>query len=241
MSHIAILGLGPSVRQYLEITKRVGGRRAYCDQTWCINTLGDVFACDKVIHMDDLRIQLARAEARPASNIANMIKWLRTTNIPVVTSRKHPDFPSLVEFPLQAVLNEVPTAYFNSTAAYAVAYALHLGVKKLSLFGMDFSYHDSHTAEKGRACVEFWLGIAASRGVEIAMPRTTSLMDACEPGERRFYGYDCVDLGIERRPDGITVTFTDKATIPTADEIEERYDHNAPTTPQHLLEPDPLA
>jgi hypothetical protein len=57
------------------------------------------------------------------------------------------------------VLNH-PDAYFNSTAAYAVAYAIHMGVKKISVFGMDFTYPNAHDAEKGRACVEFWLGIA---------------------------------------------------------------------------------
>ena len=99
--HIAILGLGPSVRQYLELTKRVGGRRAFCDQTWSINALGDVFASDLIVHMDDVRIQQIRAEAMPQSNIARMLDWLRTTTVPVVTSRAHPEFPALVEFPLE--------------------------------------------------------------------------------------------------------------------------------------------
>lgn len=236
--HVAILGLGPSVRQFLEVTKRMGGRRAYCDEVWGINSIGDVFACDKIFHMDDARIQEIRAAARPESNIAQMLKWLKTTSVPIVTSRKHPDYPSMVEFPLQDVLNEVPEAYFNSTAAYAVAYALHVGVRKLSIFGMDFSYVDSHSAERGRGCVEFWLGLAVARGVELAMPQTTSLMDACE--KFRFYGYDCVDLGIKREHDGITVTFTEKTEYPSADDIEKRYDHKQPTTPKHLLEPDPL-
>lgn len=225
--HVAILGLGPSVRQYAEITKRLGGRHAFCDETWCINALGDVFACDRIFHMDDVRIQAIRAEAKPQSNIARMLDWLRTTKTPVITSRGHPDFPALVEFPLAEVVNEFPLAYFNSTAAYAIAYALHRGATKISCWGMDFTYPDAHDAEKGRACVEFWLGIAAERGVEIALPRTTSLMDAIYPQAQRFYGYDTLDLSITRGAGGsVQVARTERATLPTAAEIEAGYDHS---------------
>jgi SAM-dependent methyltransferase len=232
LGHVAILGLGPSVRQFLEITKRLGGRRAFCDEVWGINALGDVFACDRIFHMDDVRIQEIRAAAKPQSNIARMLEWLRREDIPsVVTSRAHPDYPRLQEFPLAAVIEEFPLAYFNSTAAYAVAYALHMKATKISLWGMDFTYPDAHDAEKGRACVEFWLGIAAQRGVEIAMPKTTSLMDALEPQERRFYGYDTLHLDIQRTDTGVEITRTEREKLPTAEEIEENYSHKKHPNP----------
>jgi SAM-dependent methyltransferase len=223
--HVAILGLGPSVRQFLELTKRFGGRRAFCDEVWGINALGDVFACDRVFHMDDVRVQDIRAAAKPDSNIAQMLKWLKTTKLPVVTSRAHPDYPSLEEFPLAEVLTEFPYGYFNSTAAYAIAYALYVGATKITCFGMDFTYPDAHDAEKGRACVEFWLGMAAARGVELAMPKTTSLMDAMNPQELRFYGYDTLELEFKREAGAITVSRTERTTLPTAEEIENNYCH----------------
>lgn len=225
--HVAILGLGPSVRQFLELAKRFGGRRAFCDEVWGINALGDVFACDRVFHMDDVRIQEIRAAAKPESNIAQMLKWMKTHPGPIITSRAHPDYPGLVEFPLGEVLTANPLGYFNSTAAYAVAYALHVGATKISLFGMDFTYPDVHDAEKGRACVEFWLGIAAERGVELSMPKTTSLMDAMNPQAQRFYGYDTLDLAFDRGADEcITVIRTVRTELPTAEQIEQSYDHS---------------
>ena len=226
LGHVAILGLGPSVRQFLELTKRMGGRRAFCDEVWGINALGDVFACDRILHMDDVRVQEIRAAARPDSNIAHMQRWLKTHPGPIITSRAHPDYPGLVEFPLEAVLNQFPDAYFNSTAAYAVAYALHVGVKKISLFGFDFTYPDAHDAEKGRACVEFWLGIASAHGVQIALPKTTSLLDAMYEERHRFYGYDTLHLDIQRGTDGIKVTRTEREKLPTADEFEAAYSHS---------------
>lgn len=226
MSHIAILGLGPSVRQYLEIVKRCGGRQAFCDEVWAINALGDVFACDKIFHLDDVRVQQIRADAAPQSNIAMMLKWLKTTKTPVITSRLHPDYPSLVEFPLEDVVNKYPNAYFNSTAAYAVAYALHMGVTKITCFGMDFTYPNAHDAEKGRACVEFWLGMAAAYGVELSVPQTTTLLDACNVQSLRFYGYDTVNLSFNRSENGIQIEMTEREALPSAAEIEHAYDHS---------------
>lgn len=233
--HIAILGLGPSLDQYLEITKRLGGRSRFCDETWAINALGNVFDCDLIFHMDDVRIQTIRAEAAPASNIAAMLHWLKTSRVPVVTSRAHPDYPALVEYPLEDVLNHLGHGYFNSTAAYAVAFAIHAGATKISLFGMDYTYPSAHDAEKGRACVEFWIGQAHARGIHINLPKTTTLMDSMYSQSARLYGYDCVAVAFNSQADGtVKLAFTERETLPTAAEIEKNYDHSAPIAEQHL-------
>ena len=225
--HVAILGLGPSVRQFLLLTSKLGSRKALCDEVWGINAIGDIIRCDRVIHMDDVRVQEIRAAAAPTSNIARMLEWLKKHPGPIVTSIKHPDYPGLVEFPLEEVCNICPNGYFNSTAAYAVAYAIHQGATRISCWGMDFTYPDAHDAEKGRACVEFWLGVASARGIQIAVPRTSTLLDAMYPmtGPDRFYGYDCVDIAFGRDGQKVTVQMTPKDKLPTAEEIEHRYNH----------------
>jgi hypothetical protein len=226
---VAILGLGPSVSQYLEISKRAGGR--HVDEVWGINALGDVFACDRIFHMDDVRIQELRATERPESNIARMLQWLRKHPGPVYTSRKHDSYPGLVEFPLADVVSRFGYAYFNSTAAYAVAYAVHIGVKRMELYGFDFTYPNAHHAEKGRACVEFWIGIAVAQGIDVKAPHVSSLLDGCEP-EGRLYGYDTVNVEFKRTEgEALHVDFTAKESLPTADEIEARYDHTVHPNP----------
>lgn len=226
--HVVLLGLGPSVEQYLQMTKRLGSRAAFADEVWGINALGDIIQCDRVFHMDDVRIQEIRAEASPKSNIAAMLVWLRSHPGPVYTSRAHEGYPGLVEYPLEAVINETGFAYFNSTAAYAVAYAIYLGVEKITIFGFDFTYPNAHDAEKGRACVEFWLGIAAARGIKLSICKYSTLMDACSPFEQRLYGYDTVHVELVPHIDGKStcVTFSPREKLPTAAEIEARYDHS---------------
>jgi hypothetical protein len=140
-----------------------------------------------------------------------------------------------VEFPLEDVLNHLGHDYFNNTAAYAVAFAIHVGVAEISLFGMDFTYANTHDAEKGRACVEFWCGQAHARGIKIHLPKGTTLMDANCPRAARLYGYDTVDVGFAVQADGqVKLDFVPRATLPTAAEIEKNYDHSAPIAKQHL-------
>lgn len=225
--HVTILGLGPSLEQYVDITKRLGGKHVYCDEVWGINALGGVLLCDRIFHMDDVRVQEVRAEANPESNIAKMLQWLRVHPGPIITSREHPDYPGLVAFPLQEVLNSLGQAYFNSTAAYAVAYAIHIGVKRLSLFGCDFTYPNSHDAERGRGCLEYWLGIASARGIKLTIPKTSSLLDGIYPLQDRFYGYDTLAVTLRQQEDGkVEVDLQPIDTMPTAEEIEDRYDHS---------------
>lgn len=230
--HVTIIGLGPSCHEYLNLAKGLGARRKVGDEIWAINALGDVLQCDRVFHMDDVRIQEIRAAAKPDSNIAAMLEWLKQHPGPIYTSRTHPDYPGLVAYPLEDVLNSTKQTYFNSTAAYAIAYAIHIGVKKISCYGMDFTYPNAHDAERGRGCVEFWLGLASARGISVRIPRTSSLMDACEPVEQRFYGYDTLDVKVDVVGDGIAkVGFTQREKIATAEEIERNYFHGKHPNP----------
>lgn len=232
--HVVILGLGPSLADYLDLVKRMGDRKAFCDEVWGINAVGAVLQCDRVFHMDDVAIQEIRAAARPQSNIARMLEWLRREDrVPVYTSVARDGYPALVPFPLHEVVESCGFSYFNSTAAYAVALAVHLGVEQISLFGCDYTYPNAHDAEKGRACVEFHLGIAAARGIKIGFPASTTLMDSIHSLDDRVYGYDAFEIAVkvdDTYPDGWLV-LTPRAALPTADEIERRYDHSVHPNP----------
>lgn len=235
--HVVILGLGPSVHSYTNHVMRLGGRHYFADEVWAINALGDVLACDRVFHMDQVEIQEMRAAEKPQSNIAVMIEWLKKHPGPIYTSIKKDGYPGLVELPIEAMINNLGYAYFNGTAAYAVAYAIHIGVKKISLFGIDFTLPNAHHAEQGRGCVEFWLGVASERGIELGLAEQTSLMDSIhdpkDENELRLYGYDTVKVTVERVSGAAKLSFTPREKKPTAAEIEDRYDHSKHPSP-HL-------
>lgn len=227
---VAIVAMGASSHTYMAVASQAGDRRRVADETWVVNAMAGVLAHDRVFHMDDMRLQEMRAAANPKSNVAGVANWLRTHPGPIYTSRAYPEFPGAVEFPLAEVMTKTGHGYFNNTVAYAVAYALHLkltqgGPNRIELYGVDFSYPNGHKREKGRACVEFWLGLCSAHGIDVIIAQDSTLMDASVPESEKVYGYDGYTLAIDLKADGFHVTKTDKP-LPSVEEIERRYSHD---------------
>lgn len=225
------MAMGASHATYTGLASSAGDRRKVADETWAINSMGTVIEHDLLFHMDDVKIQEARAERNPEGNIAGLVNWLHK-HPKFMTSRAYPDYPGAVEFPLQDVVNKLGYAYFNSTVAYAVAYAIYLGVKKISLYGVDYSYENGHKAEKGRACVEYYLGMASAMGIHVEVACDSTLMDAKTHERDRFYGYDTEKLTMIQTDDGVRIDREplSSGAIPTALDMEVRYCHEVKTS-----------
>jgi hypothetical protein len=218
---VALVALGHSCTNYMELAFGAGGRKRIWDETWGVNAAGDVIQCDKIFHMDDMRIQESRAAAGN-EKVKAMLEWMKTTSTPIYTSRKYDDYPSLVEYPLEEVVNHLGSTYFNNTVPYAIAYAAHIGVKELHLYGVDYTYPDIMDAERGRACAEYWVRACQERGCEVSVAENSTLMDAFRGAP---YGYDTLDVKWEAVDGKFKLITTPKEIIPTAAEIEKRYDH----------------
>lgn len=222
---VAIVAMGRSASTYLHMAAHLGGRHRIADQTWAINAMGGVIEHDLLFHMDDCRIQEARSERDQEGNIAAMLDWLKT-HPAFMTSAKYDDYPGAIEYPLEKVIRATGSQYFNNTVAYAAAYAVYIGVKQISIWGADYSYPDVRKAERGRGCLEFWIGYASARGISIQIAGDSSLMDANVPESERFYGYDASDIELVPTDGGPKVIMHSRETLPTADEIERRYCHD---------------
>jgi hypothetical protein len=217
--------MGRSAQTYVNMAAVRGGRQRIADEIWAINSMGGVIQHDLLFHMDDCRIQEARATAQPGENVWGMLQWLKS-HPKFMTSKVYPEYPGAIAFPLEQVINAIGTTYLNNTVAYAVAYAMFLGFNKISLFGVDYSYPDLHKAESGRGCVEFLLGMAAARGIHIEVAADSTLMDACVDPKTKPYGYDAYDVSFEQTESGVNVKMTDREIMPSAAEIERRYRHD---------------
>jgi hypothetical protein len=67
--------------------------------------------------------------------------------------------------------------------------------------------------------------MAKARGIQIGLPDNTSLMDGCLRAAARFYGYDGLEIAADYDDAGqVALSFTPRE-LPTAEEIEARYDH----------------
>jgi hypothetical protein len=216
---IAIVGLGPSAYGYIRDVERAGDWRKLYDEVWAINGFINIIQCTRGFAMDDVRVQEARAQASN-TKIGNMLEAYKRHPGPIYTSREYPEYPSLRAYPLEAVLNEFKVDYFNSTIAYAIALGVYERAETIAMYGADYTFADRHIAEKGRGCCEFWLGVASARGINVAVHRSSTLMDANE--NERLYGYDTQAVKREIVDGRIRLSFEDKP-APTAEQIEQRY------------------
>jgi len=201
---VAIVAMGPSHKDYLSECISKSGRFQVADETWAINAMGGIVQHDRLFIMDDLPYFAKVAkEENPA--LAGYGYWLHKHPGPIYAQKEYDDFPGAIQYPLEDVLNSLNYCYLNNTTAYALAYAIHLGVKHIKLYGMDFTYANNRGfAEAGRACIEHWVRDACWRGIKVTVAPSSTLMDQCT--DRQLYGYSVAPL-VEKRDGRFVVEF----------------------------------
>lgn len=183
---VAIVAMGPSREDYMAECVNKSSRWRVADETWAINAMAGIIQHDRAFIMDDL--PYFQKQARVAPHLEGYQDWLRKAVAPIYTSTAHAEFPASVRFPIEDVTRKLGVAYFNTTVAYAVAYALYIGVREIRMYGCDFTDKENRAfSEAGRACVEYWLRDAAWRNIKVYIPQNSSLCD--QSTERKLYGY----------------------------------------------------
>ena len=181
---VILLGMGPSISDYLQDTLTQELTAKYCDEIWAINMAANAFHHDVCFWMDDLQSQY---EFKPG-----LIDLIRRRNKPVITSKQHPElFKHCYDYPVEDIARiGIPAfgkPYLNNSVAQAVGYAMHKGVKCLKMYGADFTYPNRNFAETGRACTESWVTLASITGMEIKISPSTSLFDSAD--DHGVYGF----------------------------------------------------
>lgn len=201
---VAICGMGPSLKDYLNERFRKK-HPSHVDEVWGVNTVHRAIDCDKIWIMDDLKEGLSH-------NYPDWSNELKTLDKPIMTCREYPEFPNSVAYPLESIQKELHSDYFSNTPAYMIAYAIHIKVETLFLFGIDFHYPNAQIVESGLGCVGYWLGRAEEHGVQYKIPGSSTLLDAnlvqeienedgSRGAKRLLYGYDYNPQDAKRRAD----------------------------------------
>lgn len=181
---VAIVAMGKSHDQFI-LAKT---HSQEIDEVWAINAMGGVVYHDRMFMLDPASRFLDSEDAGTQTGLMRAV--VKNHQGPIYTCELDPRCPGLVEFPLEEVVNAVGTWYLNNTVAYAIAFAIAAKVKKLMVYGVDFSYKGNvHFAEAGRACCEFLLAKAIERGILVGVAQNSSLMDTSLPYNEKLYGY----------------------------------------------------
>jgi len=203
---VALVAMGSSRMNYAADVMKAGGPKGIVDETWVVNKLGMVFNHDVVFRMDDLRkpreCNLTRGRNRdPNCTIHEMQDdWMKTHDKPIITSTAYPEYPTSVSYPLESVINTIGYSYFLTTPAYAAAFAIHIGIKHLKLYGCDYVYkNNKYMAESGRGNLEFILGIGMMKGMKVEVARSSTLLGTNLDIGEHLYGYENIIEVVESK------------------------------------------
>ena len=184
LNHVALLGLGYSQLDYhLSIT-----HSEEYDEVWAVNSMCAVVNADRVFMMDPASRFFETEDAGGQTEV--MRKTLPKLTCPVYSCELDERVPAIELYPLEEIVTDLGCGYFNNTISYALAFAMWKQVKRLSVFGADFTYTTNmHFGELGRACCEFWLARCMMTGMEVGVAPSSPLLDTNIPEKKRLYGY----------------------------------------------------
>jgi hypothetical protein len=91
-------------------------------------------------------------------------------------------------FPFKEIMdswkNNKNMRYFTSSAPFMIALAIHEGYERIEIYGFEMSSREEYAYQK--PCMEFWLGVAMGKDIEVYLPPGCALL-----GETtKLYGYD---------------------------------------------------
>ena len=208
---VSLVALGQSKNAFFAESMIIGNSRGVADEVWVINKMGVLIKHDMLWRMDDMRRVIGVNDQyyeggnleEPKTIHETYDDFLKSHDRPIVTSTVYPEYPSAVTYPLEEVINTIGYSYFRTTPAYAAAFAIHIGVKQLRIYGCDFVYPTNmYKGESGRANLEFILGVGMTMGMEVWVPPTTTLLDSKAPTAEKMYGYiDPVEVGPDPKDD----------------------------------------
>lgn len=108
------------------------------------------------------------------------VSGLRMSKVPIYMLDKQDDIPMSVRYPIEDITKLVgkatgkETPYLESSIAYMLALAVHEGVERVGIWGVDL-HCESEWAYQ-RPNLEYLIGLARGKGVRVFIPPQSALM-----------------------------------------------------------------
>lgn len=179
LQYITILGTGATLARCPE-KKIEGGEYWGCNDTYRKVKVD----LDKLFIINDLYLTQYNKNK-------NLVKEINRKKFPVYTLGKYDDLKNNVQYPMQKILKEFKMGYFLNSISYMLALAIMKKPKCIGMFGVDMSFGTNiEYMRNEKSCIEFWLGIATGRGIEVHIPQESTIMK--RQGYGAFYGMKAI-------------------------------------------------
>lgn len=205
---VDIVACGPTLRSYVSMRMDYDPIAPDPDEVWTLNKALRTIKCDLGFVMDDL-VGEARRSERYREALDRLPNPIITSVIDADVEALYPN-ANLIPYPIDEVINslglrvmkartsnfstadvasagDVTGYYLHNSIPYILAYALFIGVKRVHLFGADYTYPGMAAREDDRANTEYWVGILRAYGIEVWTTSDTTLLNQLK--QPWLYGY----------------------------------------------------
>lgn len=153
-----------------------GWELAPVETDYLIYALNDFIKVERYGIKPDVLFMMDILEEKPQilegfDKMETVVKRVNDMKIPFIAPYKYQDIPLSEPFPIHECVKRFGYPYFTNTICYMIAYALMVGAKEISLYGINQA--GSHEYHEERGGVEHWLGIAKGMNVVQGWPKVT--------------------------------------------------------------------
>jgi hypothetical protein len=85
---------------------------------------------------------------------------------------KFPEIPTSIKYPYEELVKKYGERFFSSFD-YMMAYGIHLGYKKILVYGIDMAVQDEYLFQRPSAL--YWIGFARGLGVDVEIQKDSGL------------------------------------------------------------------
>lgn len=174
MKRVAITGTAPSIDECpwddKELTIWIPSS-ALVNQNATPKRLDAVFEIHKPVQWERI----------PERSWAMIRDRINETGKPCYMQAKADGIPKSKEYPLREIVADLGREYETSSIAYMVSLAIHLKYERIEFYGVRMADDTEYTEQ--RPCVEWLIGVAEGRGIDVVIPSRSDLLTGT------LYGY----------------------------------------------------
>jgi hypothetical protein len=153
----------------------------YHDDSWQIWTLSDLVLCRQAprydVHFELHNHEIIKRERLP------YWQWLcNAAHKPLYLRSPSEEIPAALVYPKEEIVGAFGD-YFTNTVSWMLALAINMQPAEIGVWGVDMATSDEYRAQ--RPSCEFFLGVAAGRGIAVTLPAQCDLLKTAG-----LYGFD---------------------------------------------------
>ena len=174
LDEIIIVAMGPSWYQCPK-------EKPYNSEIWGVNTMYRNRDLDRIFIMHDIKYDILTQDR-------DFVDSINTKGMPVYTAGDYPPIKNNIPYPTEEVIQYFGVGFFLNVMGWMLALAIMQKPKRITLYGVDMRSDSGDEYRLGeRGCIEFWLGMAMGKGIDIGLPQESFLLKRVMRGN--FYGY----------------------------------------------------